>query len=44
MNIYNRIKLYRTKIMKYRNYQAFGYVKGLVVAAQFCMHGTSKEL
>ena len=44
MNIYSFVKLYRTKIINYRNYQVFAYMKGLVVAAQFSMHGTSKEL
>ena len=44
INIYNFIKLYRIKIIKYRNYQVFAYVKGLVVVVRFCMHGTPKEL
>ena len=44
MNIYSFMKPYRTKIIKYRNYQVFAYMKGLVVAARFCKQGTSKEL
>ena len=38
------MKLYRIKIIKYRNYQAFAYIKGLVMAVRFCMHGASKKL